>query len=135
MPPSRAKLRTYSFKHIFYCITSDLSWLIEGVVCNELNFKLLNLLHQTLKQSAVRKIRSKHLWKMNTYSCEAALLFKAEFLLMASLSYGGHVQLFLQHWEKTGALVTHNVKVLSVRQKISCPKSNQCDLINYWYWH
>jgi len=54
---------------------------------------------------------------MNTSSCEAAPLFKAEFLLMASLSYGGHVQLFLQNWKKTGALVTHNVKVLSVRQK------------------
>jgi hypothetical protein len=106
MPPSGAKLRTYSFKHIFYCITSDLSWLIEGVVRNEPNFKLLNLLHQTLKQSAVRKIRSKHMWKMKTSSCEAAPLFKAEFLLMASSSYGGHVQLFLQHWGKKQALLS-----------------------------
>jgi len=89
----------------------------EGVVCDQPNFKRLNLLHQTLKQSAVRKIRSKHLWKINTSSCEAAPLFKAEFLLMTSLSYGDDVQLFLQHWKKTGALVTHNMKVLSVRQK------------------
>jgi len=69
------------------------------MVCDQPNFKLLNLLHQTLKQSAVRKIRSKHLWKMNTSSCEAAPLFKAQFLLMASSSYGGGVQLFMQHWK------------------------------------
>lgn len=98
MPASWARPRTNSFTHIFYCITSDLSCL--GVVCDQPNFKRLNLLQQTLKQSAVRKIRSKHLWKINTFSCKSAPLFKPEFLLKTSLSHGGDVQLFLQHWKK-----------------------------------
>lgn len=101
MPASWARLRTYSRTH-FVALPSDLfffAWLIEAVVCDQPNFKLLNLLHQTLKQCVGRKIRNKHLWKMKTSSCEAAPLFKAEFLLMTSFSYGGDVQLFLQHWK------------------------------------
>jgi hypothetical protein len=36
---------------------------------------------------------------------------------------------FCNTGKKTGGLVTHNLKVLSVRQKISYSKSNQWDLI------
>ena len=98
MPASWARLRTYSFTHIFYYITSDLFCLVNRR-CGAWSTKFQTFEPVTPNSKTIcGSENQKHLWKMNTSSCEAAPLFKVKFLLMASLSYGGEVHLFLQHW-------------------------------------